>query len=430
MNETILLLDSTLLNFPRQKEIINFNEKTFIKNINVIYTDEDLYNISYVDLINRSITGNETYKFNFIKIPSSIISQKKLTPDAIKALNTTDVSNVFMIITIAYPQQFLNILSNNITYSSQILFLSDTFTPYNLKLKLQLPYAYTLINVLEPANVDYYQRILFNNNSGYITHYTVSLLQFLTARMELINNSILYNLSIKDLVQILEDSNDFIKSQPVNNIMSLLQINYSSKTVPSSSKTVPISSRKQQRKPVQAILSSKLTLWAAAAAAALAAKNTDLSQTLIPSTSTVIGSVVNLNSFALYNLIVPENDQTNLNNYKMYINGLNYIKNKYYEPDSNIHIAKILQLLYFINTTDFNEFIITIFPRNTLYYYFINLRYNLLNFNKNTSQIIPSNSNIIVNIDNFDNEITMTKSEFFIKFVSFINNIFIRNIQI
>jgi hypothetical protein len=411
-NEALLLLDPTLSNFPKQKEIIVLNEKTFIKTVNVLYTDEDIYNISYVNLIKRTITGNEQYKFNFVKIPASIISQKKLTKEAVKILYTNDTSNVFIIITIAYPQQFLNILSNNITFSSQILFLSDIFSAYSLKIKTQLPYAFTLVNDLEPLNIDYYQRTLFNNNPGYINTYNVTLLQFIIQHIELLNNTILFNLSIKNFVKILSNSNEFIKSQPVNNNMSLLQINYlttaAAAAAAAATTTVPATKRiSKVRSLLNSVLSSKITVWST------------LSKTIryVRSTSTKVGSIANLTSFALYDLIVIDNNQTILDDYKMFISGLNYIKDTFYNPD------KTLKLLYFINTNDFNKFIKTVYPRNTLYYYFTNYRLELLNFNKSTSKIIPSNTIITLN-----NQINMTKKEFFNNFISFINNVIIKNI--
>ncbi len=407
-NEALLLLDPTLSNFSRQKEIISLNKKTFIKTVNVLYTDEDIYNISYVNLIKRTITGNEQYKFNFVKIPASVISQKKLTKEAVKILYTTDASNVFIIITIAYPQQLLNILSNNITFSSQILFLSDIFSAYSLKIKTQLPYAFTLINVLEPLNIDYYQRTLFNNNPGYINTYNVTLLQFILQHIELINNTILFNLSIKNFVKILSDSNEFIKSQPVNNNMSLLQINYLTMATVTATKRIT-----KTRSLLNSVLSSKITVWP------------NLAKTIryVRSTSTKVGSIANLTSFALYDLIVIDNNQTNLDDYKMFISGLNYIKDTFYNPDKISPVNKTLKLLYFINTTEFNKFIKTVYPRNTLYYYFTNYRLELLNFNKSTSKIIPSNTIITLN-----NQINMTKKDFFNNFISFINNIIIKNI--
>ena len=405
-NEALLLLDPTLSNFPKQKKLIVLNEKTFIKTVNVLYTDEDIYNISYVNLIKRTITGNEQYKFNFVKIPASIISQKKLTKEAVKILYTNDASNVFIIITIAYPQQFLNILSNNITFSSQILFLSDIFSAYSLKIKTQLPYAFTLVNDLEPLNIDYYQRTLFNNNPGYINTYNVTLLQFILQHTELLNNTILFNLSIKNFVKILSNSNEFIKSQPVNNNMSLLQINYLT-TAAAAATVTPTKRRTKTRSLLNSVLSSKITVWSS------------LSKTIryVRSTSTKVGSIANLTLFALYDLIVIDNNQTNLDDYKMFISGLNYIKDTFYNPD------KTLKLLYFINTTDFNKFIKTVYPRNTLYYYFVNYKLELLNFNKSTSKIIPSNTVITLN-----NQITMTKKDFFNNFISFINNVIIKNI--
>jgi hypothetical protein len=404
-NQALLLLDPTLSNFPRQKEIISLNEKTFIKTVNVLYTDEDIYIISYINIIKSSITGNEQYKFNFVKIPASIISQKKLTKEAVKILYTNDASNVFIIITVAYAQQFLNILSNNITFSSQILFLNDVFSSYSLKIKIQLPYAYTLVNVLEPLNIDYYQRILFNNNPGYINAYIIVLLQFLIEHIELINNTILCNLSIKKFVKILSDSNEFVKSQPNNDNMSLLQINYSTiKT------TKPLTF---VRDVVNATISTENTTWSPSSK----------SLGLANSTSTKVGSIVNLPSITVYNLIVIDNNQTNLDNYKMYINGLNYIKNTYYDPDKSSPVDKILELLYFINTTDFNKFIKTIYPRNTLYYYFINNRLELLNFNKSTFKIIPSDTIIPLG-----GGVNITKKDFFKNFILFINNVIIKNI--
>ena len=117
------------------------------------------------------------------------------------------------------------------------------------------------------------------------------------------------------------------------------------------------------------------------------------------------------------NCNTSDNNQTNLDDYKMFIHGLNYIKDTFYNPD------KTLKLLYFINTTDFNKFIKTVYPRNTLYYYFTNYRLVLLNFNKSTSKIIPSNTIITLN-----NQITITKKDFFNNFISFINNVIIKNI--
>jgi hypothetical protein len=406
-NEALLLLDSTLSIFPKQKEIIVLNEKTFIKTVNVLYTDEDIYNISYVNLIKRNITGNEKYKFNFVKIPASVISQKKLTKEAVKILYTNDASNVFIIITIAYPQQFLNILSNNITFSTQILFLSDIFSAYSLKIKTQLPYAFTLVNDLEPLNIDYYQRTLFNNNPGYINTYNVTLLQFLIEHTELINNTILLNLSIKNLVKILSNSNEFVKSQSVNNNMSLLQINYLRTTATLTTKSI-----NKSRSSLQSKLSLKNTLWA------------NLTKTIrfTRSTSTKVGSVTNLTSFALYDLIVIDNNQTNLDDYKMFISGLNYINDTFYKP-FNKPFNKPFKLLNFINTTDFNKFVKTVYPRNELYYYFVNYRLEFLKFNKNTSKVIPSNTIITLN-----NQVNMTKKDFFKNFISFINNVIIKNI--
>lgn len=404
--EALLLLDPTLSNFPRQKEIISLNKKTFIKTVNVLYTDEDIYNISYINLIKRSITGNEQYKFNFVKIPSSVISQKKLTKEAVNILYTTDASNVFIIISVAYTQQLLNILSNNITFSSQILFLNDAFSSYSLKIKSQLPYAYTLVNVLEPLNIDYYQRILFNNNPGYINSYTTVLLQFLIEHAELINNTILCNLSIKKFVKILSDSNEFVKSQPVNDKMSLLQINYL--TTATATKRIT-----KIRSLLNSALSSKNTVWS----------NPSKIIRYVRSTSTKIGSIVNLPSITLYDLIVIGNNQTNLDDYKMYISGLKYIKDTYYNPNKSSPVNKILQLLYFINTDDFNKFIKTVYSINTLYYYFTNYKLQLLNFNKNTRTIISSNTIIPLN-----NQITMTKKDFFNNFILFINNVIIKNI--
>jgi hypothetical protein len=184
--------------------------------------------------------------------------------------------------------------------------------------------------------------------------------------------------------------------------MSLLQINYLTMATAMATKRIT-----NTRSLLNSVLSSKITVW----------PNLSKSVSFVRSTSTKVGSTVNLTSFALYDLFVIDNNETNLDKYKMFISGLNYIKDTYYNPD------KKLKLLYFINTNDFNKFIKTVYPRNTLYYYFVNYKLELLNFNKSTSKVIPSNTIILLN-----NQITMTKKDFFNNFISFINNITIKNI--
>jgi hypothetical protein len=115
-------------------------------------------------LKDQELKGNFNMQSNQFAVSDFMTTEAPKTgnqkpKEAVKILYTNDASNVFIIITIAYPQQFLNILSNNITFSSQILFLNDVFSSYSLKIKIQLPYAYTLVNVLEPLNIDYYLKV-------------------------------------------------------------------------------------------------------------------------------------------------------------------------------------------------------------------------------------------------------------------------------
>jgi hypothetical protein len=333
MNHILLTLDTTLLLFPNQKKIINLNEKTFVKTVNVLYTDENIYNLSYVRMIKRSITGKESYKFKFYKIDSAIISQNKLTPEASTILKTTDASNVFMILTISYAQQFFNIISSNYDYGIQMFFLSDSFTSYNFTVKTQLPYAYTLINEIEKTDIDYYQRVLFNNNAGYINYYTVSIIQFLKSHSELINNVIVNNLPITYIIDILTKSNEFIDGQPINNKRSMIKINYLITALKNKKNT--------KRKPVAANISTTLAPWAAS------------TRELIQTTLTISGSLTNGSDISLNTLLTP----TDLDTFKLYILSL---------P------IKIPDLLTFLGTTDINTFCNNTYTCNALTTYFYN----------------------------------------------------------
>ena len=227
MNKVLLSVDSTLSTFPRQKKIINLNDKTFVKTVNVLYTDEDIYNLSYVRMIKRNTTGNEPYKFKFFKIDSATIAQNKLTPEANAILKTPDASNVFMIITISYAQEFLNILSSNYIYCTQMMFLCDAFVSSKLVVKNQLLYAYTMVNENSPRSIDYFQRLLFNG-PGYINYYTVSILCFLKLHTELINNNILNDLTTTDMIKILSRGNEYINGQPINTKKSVISVPFES----------------------------------------------------------------------------------------------------------------------------------------------------------------------------------------------------------
>ena len=340
MNRILLMLDPTLSLFPNQKEIINLNDKTFVKTVNVLYTDENIYNLSYVRMIKRSITKKEPYKFKFYKIDSDTIAQNKLTPEVSTILKTSDASNVFMILTISYAQQFLNILSSNFEYGIQMMFLSDSFTSYNFTVKTQLPYAYTLINEIEKTDIDYYQRALFNNNAGYINYYTVSIIQFLKSRTGLINNVIENNLPITGMIDILTKSGEFINGQPINNKRSIIKINYL---------TPALKNRKtKKRKPVVANISTTVKPWAAAAAAAAAS-----TRTTQPTTTTTSGSQTNGIDISLKTLLTS----TDLDAFKSYISKL---------P------IKIPELLNFLRTTDIDTFCNNTYELNDLTTYFYN----------------------------------------------------------
>jgi hypothetical protein len=359
MNKILLMIDSTLTKFPRQKKIINPNEKTFVKTVNVLYTDEDIYNLSYVRMIKRTITGKEPYKFKFFKIDSATIKQNKLTPEASAILKTTDASNVFMIITISHAQEFLNIISSNLRYGIQMIFLSDSFASYNLKVKTQLPYSYTLINDILPNHAHYYQEILFNNNAGYIDYYTISILSFLKSHSELINNNILHDLSTKNMIEILGKSNEFINSQPVNNKKSIIRIQYASSIGPKMRPSpLPI--------PVYVSLEQQLQL----------ARNEAIIYAL---SARITDSTISLKS--LFNLY-----DKNVDDYKMYIAGLNYIKN-----NPTIIMSQsdyISELLTFKdvnnNDIDFDTFFETSYGIDYLYSYLYNLIYILIIFYDDT----------------------------------------------
>ena len=282
-NKVLLSVDSTLSKFPRQKRIINLNDKTFVKTVNVLYTDEDIYNLSYVRMIKRNITGKESYKFKFYKIDSATIAQNKLTPEATAILKTTDASNVFMIITISYAQQFLNILSSsNNKCIFQMMFLCDAFVSSKLVVKSQLPYAYTMVNENSPRCIDYFQRLLFDS-PGYINYYTVSILCFLKLHTELINNNIINDLSTTDMIEILARGNEYIKGQPINIKKSVVTVPYLLLSQKSNSKKP----KKAKKKLLNMNTQSNARFPAAAAAAAAAALKNGTKDTITASSSTV-----------------------------------------------------------------------------------------------------------------------------------------------
>lgn len=402
MNQVLLMVDPTLSNFPRQQKLINLNEKTFVKTVNVIYTDENIYNLSYVRMIKRSITGNEPYKFKFFKIDSATIKQNKLTPGVSTILKTNDASNVFMILTISYAQQFLNILSSNFEYVIQMIFFSDSFTSYNFTVKTQLPYGYTLINEIETTNIDYYQRALFNNNSGYINYYTVSILQFLKTRTELINNVVINGLSITNMIDVLSKSNEFINGQPINDKRSMIKINYLLKASNNNKSNKP---KKPKRKVLGGNISRILTQWGSAAAAAEASSTRAIIQ---QTTSTISGSQTNSGVTSL-NTFLP----AKLEEFKSYIPGLQYIRDNtpsifsYVSPPNNIS-----DLLNFRGTDDIDTFCNNTYTYNELSTYFKIFIDQLNKYDKATT---TSNDKDIVTTTP-----PMKKSTFFKKFKMFI----------
>ena len=401
MNQVLLILDPTLLNFSRQKEIINLNTPTFVKMVNVLYTDEDLYNLSYVRMIKRSITGKEPYTFKFYKIDSATIAQNKLTPEASAILKTTDASNVFMILTISYAQQFLNILSSNFEYGIQMIFFSDSFTSYNFTVKSQLPYAYTLINEIEPSNIDYYQRILFNDYAGYINYYTVSILQFLKSHSELMNNNILNNLSTPNMIKILVECNEFAQGQPLRDKSTMITITYIQQSSSTLSQKKPVSSKKR-RKGNRGSLSSSVAALAAAAAAASTRNASD-----IPSTSTLSGSLTSDTKKSL-NILV---NSTILDKFKSYISGLKYINNN----PSIFPTNNISELLNFLGNKKVNTFINTKYTCNILNTYLWTFYYQLSQYDSNTSA--QNDENIVTTMN------TLKKKIFFNNFKKLLSKI-------
>ena len=390
MNNILLTLDPTLLLFPRQKEIINLNDKTFVKTVNVLYTDEDIYNLSYVRMIKRTITGNESYKFKFYKINSAIISQNKLTPEASTILKTTDKSNVFMIITTSYPQQFLNILSSKYEYGIQIIFFNDSFVSPNFIVKSQLPYAYTLINTSH-NNLVYYQRLLFNNYAGYINHYTLEILQFLRRHTELMNKNIIDDLSTNDMIDLLKNSNEYINGQPINHKCCILEITFTL-----SSLNINIKTKRKN-------LRSKLFLC--------------VSQLKIENNISLIRDLRDLNTIIdsgytkTFNVVKSLKEilsTADLTTYVSYINVLYYIyMNPLIFPTNNI-----LKLLDFKGTDAFNDFIIIKQNCSVLNNYLWNFYNQLTEYDSNTSV----QDNEIININ-------VSKKEYFTIFLKFISNI-------
>ena len=392
MNNILRTLDPTLLLFPRQKEIINLNDKTFVKTVNVLYTDEDFYNLSYVRMIKRTITGNEPYKFKFYKINSAIISQNKLTPEASTILKTTDASNVFMIITTYYPQQFLNILSSNYEYGIQIIFFNDSFVSPNFIVKSQLPYAYTLINVSQ-NNLVYYQRLLFNNNAGYINHYTLEILQFLKLHTELMNKNIINELYTNDMIDLLKNSNEYINGQPINHKCCILEI-----TFLLSSLNINIKTKRKNLRSKLFLCVSQLKIENSIS---LIRNLLDFNTTIdlgYTQTSTVVKSLKEILSTA------------DLTTYVSYINVLYYIYiNPFIFPANNI-----LKLLDFKGTDAFNDFIIIKQTCAELNNYLWNFHNQLTIYNSNTSA--QDNEIIITNI---------SKKDFFTNFLGLISNILV-----
>ena len=398
MNNILLTLDPTLLNFPRQKEIINLNEKTFVKTVNVLYTDENIYNLSYVRMIKRSITGKESYKFKFYKINSAIIAQNKLTPEASTILKTSDASNIFMILTVSYAQQFLNILSSNYEYGIQMIFFSDSFVSPAIMVKSQLPYAYTIINVSQ-NNLVYYQRLLFNNYAGYINHYTIEILQFLKLHAELINKNIINVLSTNDMINLLENSNEYKNGQSINHKCSILAITFTL-----SSLNVNIKTKRKNLRSKLFLCVSRLKIE----------NNISLMRELRD-----INTIIDVGNTQIINVVKSLKDiltTANLNTYISYINGLQYIRdNSYIFPNNNIS-----KLLNFKDSNVFNDFINTKYTCNILNTYLWLFRDQLSKYNLDTSA--QDNENIITST------YTFTKKEYFIIFFKFISNI-IENID-
>ena len=368
MNKVLLSVDSTLTTFPRQKKLINLNEKTFVKTVNVLYTDEDIYNLSYVRMIKRSITGNEPYKFKFFKIDSDTIVQNKLTNEANAILKTTDASNVFMILTISYAQQFLNILSANNNYGIQMIFLCDSFTSYNFTVYTQLPYGYTLINEIVPTTIDYYQRLLFNN-AGYINYYTISILQFLKTHSELINNNILNDLSTKNMINILVKCNEFVNSQPTNNKKSMIKITYESKSL------TTISPNKL-RNPINNNIQLNIITFGAIIPATSTRDATPQTTTNTTGSETP-GTKISLNT------ILPN---TFLYDYRIYISGLKYIKNNS-SIFTSTFIDYISVLLDFLGNPDFNTFINKYYTIDELTIYLLHFYKQLTDYLDDTTQL-------------------------------------------
>ena len=392
MNRVLLSIDPTLLKFPRQTEIINLNTPTYVKTVNVLYTDEDIYNLSYVRMIKKSITGNEPYKFKFYKIDNATIEQNKLTLEASAILKTTDASNVFMILTISYAQQFLNILSSNYEYGIQMIFLCDSFTSYNLTVKSQLPYSYTLVNVA-PITFSYYQRLLFNNNGGYINDYTISILQFLKSHTELINNNIINDLPITNMIDILAKSNEYVNNQPLNNKNSIIAITY---TQPSAYNSY------LKRTNIYFKLSSFV-------ASLSTASNVDLMRKLHEDVT-----ISGLNCFIItstrksLNVLVTS---TILDTYKSYISGLKYINdNPSIFPTNNIS-----ELLNFLGNKKVNTFINTKYTCNILNTYLWTFYYQLSQYDSNTSA--QNDENIVTTMD------TLKKKIFFNNFKKLLSKI-------
>ena len=402
MNKVLLMMDSTLSNFPRQKKLINLNEKTFVKTVNVLYTDEDIYNLSYVRMIKRSITGNEPYKFKFFKIDSATIAQNKLTPIISTILKTNDASNVFMILTISYAQQFLNILSSNFEYGIQMIFFSDTFSSHNLTVKTQLPYSYTLINDIVPTNIDYYQRILFNN-AGYINYYTISILRFLKTHCELINNNILNGLSTKNMIDILKNCNEIVNGQPKNDKISMIRINFEYLTTSTKKYSDPL---KTQIQLVNASFNGQSSVTST--------RNKPID------TTTTSGSTTTDTNTSISDLL----STADLITYKSLISGLYYIKNnkdKFDKKtdgtiDNSTYYGEILELLQFLGNPDVDTFINATYTLDTLNTYIGNFLYYLNKYNTNPTYKYQDETIIDVTI----NSKIYNKLNFFYKFVSFI----------
>jgi len=222
----LLIVDPTLEQFPYQKPLIDGGAvPTFVKNVNVLYTPDDIYDVTYVRMIKKLINPSDPYTFTFFEIPADLVIKGQLTPEATVALNSTDYSNVFMIISYL-TQDFLNIISTNEQYMTQFIFGGVQFNNSALTTKNELPYFLTIANQIFYATSYFYQELALGSIEAYVNPYIMSIYTNIFQFMNLFN--LFYNkkLSADKVILKMNDGDLYFFNQPTLNMANIHKINW------------------------------------------------------------------------------------------------------------------------------------------------------------------------------------------------------------